>query len=129
MRAIDRDRSGHGLLGFAVTSSVAMLYVVLAATPAHAAWDDLEGKKVSQAQDALEDHGYRRVHRDGDRQYWWNEDRDRCVRLDVDGKRVDDLRRVDAADCKRGKHKNDEDDDGESTGNWNIDRFLERDED
>jgi hypothetical protein len=69
--------------------------------------DETADKLAADAENALEDEGYSKVAEDGDDQYWWNEELNRCLKLDVDGDRVDSLRKVNERECDSSRHKDD----------------------
>ena len=86
---------------------VAALGLVLGAAPVRADMDDLlddlNDGNLSQGQEELRERGFSKVYSDDDVQYWWSKDRKRCVRLDLDERRIESAKSVKSGRCKEAK--------------------------
>lgn len=63
---------------------------------------DLRGARGSSGEMEMQQRGYTMAKFSGGAQYWWNEDRDRCVRIVVRNGRYDSVTSASAGDCGKG---------------------------
>jgi len=106
----------HGAAAAAVAGVLGLWSVTGLASSAQEDAEDMRDKPIDKVERKLSGRGYERVGEGnhGKQQLWWNRDKERCLRLSLDGNRVGHAEVQDEKTCRNSAKHDGSRDDGHS---------------